>query len=348
MRILFDVAHPAHVHFFRHMIPELQRRGHDTLILSRHKEVTTQLLDEFGLAHVPVGRPSRHGRAGQLLELVARDIALFRHGRRFKADVVVTRNPAGVQAARLLGAVGIFDTDDGYSAGVHFKAALPFAHYITSPDCLEETVGPRHVKYRGYKQSAYLHPNHFSPRPSVLAGLGLEPGQAFYFVRFVAMQASHDVGQAGMPLELKRAALAMLEKRGRVVLSCEGEVPQEWRHLAYRLPPHQIHDVLAFATIALGDSGTVPAEASVLGAPSLHFSSYAGRIRYLNELEARYGLAWSFGPAESARFLAKLEQLLALPDPRHAVAEGHARMLREKIDVAAWFTDFIEQAGNAR
>ncbi len=348
MRILFDIAHPAHVHFFRHMIPELQRRGHDTLVLSRHKEVTTQLLDEFGLDHIPVGRPSRHGRVGQLLELLERDVALFRHGRRFKADVVVTRNPAGVQAARLLGAVGIFDTDDGYSAGVHFKAALPFAHYITSPDCLEETVGPHHVKYRGYKQSAYLHPDHFSPRPEVLSGLGLEPGQPFYFVRFVAMQASHDVGQAGMSLDLKRRTLAMLEQRGRVVLSCEGEVPREWQHLAYRLPPHQLHDVLAHAALVVGDSGTVPIEAAVLGAPALHVSSYAGRLRPLNELERLYGLAWSYPPSESDRFLARLAELLALPDPRHAVAEGHARMLREKIDLANWFTGFIEQAGSAR
>jgi len=345
MKILFDIAHPAHVHFFRHIVADLNRRGHDTWILSRHKEVTTSLLDQFGMAHTPVGRPSRQGRAGQLLELVNRDLALIRHGRRFRADVVVTRNPAGVQAARMLGAVGIFDTDDGYSAGIHFRAALPFAHYITSPDCLSEDMGPRHVKYPGYKQSAYLHPDHFSPNPDVLARVGLSPGDRFFFVRFVAMQASHDIGQSGMSPELKRRVVTLLERQGRVILSCEDEVPREWRHLAYILPPHQIHDLLAYATIVLGDSGTIPAEAAVLGTPALHISSYAGRIRYLNELEHRYGLAWSFNPSESNEFVSKLEEMLSLPDPRAAVAAGHDRMLTEKINVAKWFTDFIEHVG---
>jgi uncharacterized protein len=348
MRVLFDIAHPAHVHFFRHMIPELNRRGHDTWILSRDKDVTTRLLDEFGLPHTPVGRPSQLGRPGQLMELVNRNLALVRHGRRFKADTVVTRNPAGVQAARLLGATGIFDTDDGFSAGVHFRAALPFAHYITSPDCLSEDLGPRHVKYQGYKQSAYLHPDHFTPDPSVVADLGLSRSDRYFVVRFVALQASHDKGEAGMPMSVKRNVIALLQRHGRVLLSSESRIPDEWKHLEIRLPAHRMHDLLAFATVVVGDSGSMPIEAAVLGTPSLHVSSYTGRLRPLNELEHRYGLAWSFTPADSAQFMEKLEELVSLPSPRELVAAGHARMLSEKINVATWFTDFIERAGKPR
>ena len=32
MRVLFDIVHPAHVHFFKHMIWELEKRGHQTRI----------------------------------------------------------------------------------------------------------------------------------------------------------------------------------------------------------------------------------------------------------------------------------------------------------------------------
>jgi predicted glycosyltransferase len=348
MRILFDIAHPAHVHFFRHMIPELKHRGHATSILSRDKDVTTRLLDAFGMEHTPVGRPSRRGRPGQLMELVSRNLALVRHGRRFKADVVVTRNPAGVQAARLLGATGIFDTDDGYSAGVHFRAALPFAHYITSPDCLAEDLGPRHVKYAGYKQSAYLHPDHYTPDPGILAELGLGQSDRYFVVRFVALLASHDKGEAGMPMALKRDAIAFLERHGRVFVSSESELPAEWKHLEFRLQPHRAHDLLAFATLVLGDSASMPIEAAVLGTPALHVSSYTGRLRPLNELEHRYGLAWSYEPTHSAPLMAKLKELVSQPHPRHSVAAGHARMLAEKINVADWFCDFIERVGTSR
>lgn len=342
MRILFDIVHPAHVHFYKHMIPALEARGHETAILARDKDVTSSLLCHYQLRHHTVGRPSR-GRFGQLAELVRRDLVLARLARSFGADMVVTRNPAGVQAARLVGAVGIFDTDDGSAAGIHFKAARPFAHHLTSPECLGEDWGPRHTRYNGYKQSAYLHPDHFTPDATVLDELGLARDERFFVVRFVAMNASHDQGEGGMPDDAKCAVLERLTKRGRVFLSCENGVPSEWAHLAYQLPPHRLHDLLAFATLFVGDSQTMAAEAAFLGIPALRSSSFAGRLSLLDELERRYGLTWAFQPQASDQLLRKLDELLALgADARAVVAPGRARMLREKTNVARWYVDFIE------
>lgn len=346
MRILFDIVHPAHVHFFKHMITGLRARGHDALIVARDKDVTSRLLDALGFPHATVGRPAGN-RAGQLRELLHRDVVLARAARRFGADVIVTRNPAGAHAARLVGAVGIFDTDDGSAAGVHFRAARPFAHVLTSPDCLPEDWGPRHVKYAGYKQSAYLHPNHFRPDPTVLDDVGVARGEPFFVVRFVAMDASHDKGETGLPLAAKRALLAKLSAKGRVFLSCEGRVPDEWRSYAYQVAPHRMMDLMAYATLVVGDSQTMAAEAAVMGTPSVRASSFAGRISYLEELERRYGLTWAFPPSRADEFLARVDELLARRDPRASIADGHARMLREKIDVAAWYTDFIERRGAA-
>lgn len=339
MRVLFDIVHPAHVHFFKHMIRGLEARGHGTRIVARDKDVTTALLDQLGLPYKSVGAPVR-GRLGQLRELLRRDLALAREIRELDADVVVTRNPAGVQAARLARATGVFDTDDGSAAGVHFKAARPFAHVLTSPDCLPEHWGKRHVKYRGYKQSAYLHPEHFTPDPAALAEVGLARGEPFFVVRFVAMAASHDTGEAGLALDTKRELLARLSRHGRVLLSCEGGVPDEWQHLAYRAAPHRMHDLLAYAELVVGDSQTMAAEAAVLGTPSLRASTFAGRISYLEELEHRYGLTFGFTPDQGGAFLAKLAELLDAG--KEAFAAGHERMLRDKVNVATWYVDFIE------
>lgn len=348
MRALFDIVHPAHVHFFKHMIRALQAQGHETRIVARAKDVTSKLLDLYQLPHAVVGRPSRRGKLGQLVELAQRDFTLARAARAFGADVIVTRNPAGVQAARLLpGVVGIFDTDDGSAAGVHFKAARPFAHWLTSPDCLPERWGRRHVAYQGYKQSAYLHPDHFTPDESVLADLGVARGEPYFVVRFVAMDASHDGGEAGMPASAKAEVIARLQKRGRVFVSCEGEVPEKWRHLAYSAPAHRLHDVLAFAQLVVGDSQTMAAEAAFLGTPALRSSTFAGRISYLDELEHRYGLTWGYHPRDTDAFLRKLDELLARSDVRASVADGRERMLRDKVNIATWFTDFILARGRA-
>lgn len=311
-------------------------------MLAREKDVTTALLERLGIPYDSVGRSGAKGRFAQARELLGRDLALVQLARKFRPDVIVTRNPAGAQAGRLLGVPAVFDTDDGRAAGVHFHAAAPFAHVITTPDCTDEDYGRKHIRYPGYKQTAYLHPNHFTPDPRVLDDLGLARGERFYLVRFVAMHASHDVGEDGLSNEVRRAVVERLRARGRVFATFEGPTPPEYESLRFPLSPDRLHDALAFAELLVGDSQTMAAEAAVLGTPSLRVSSWTGRLAYLTELEARYGLTFAYTPARSNELLAHLDRWLVEPSLRATVAPAHARLLTDKVDVAAWMTDFLE------
>ena len=342
MRVLFDISHPAHVHFFKHMVRGLEARGHQTRLVARHKDVTTALLDRLGLPYETVGASGRKTLFGQARELVDRDLRLARIARDFRPDVIVTRNPAGAQVGRLLGVPAVFDTDDGRAAGVHFWAAAPFAHVITTPDCTDEDYGRRHVKYPGYKQGAYLHPAHFTPDRGVLAALGVGPEERFFIVRFVAMVASHDVGEGGLPAAVKHGIVARLRACGRVFVSSEGPLPDELSDLAFPLSPDRMHDAIAFADLMVGDSQTMAAEAAVLGTPSLRVSSWTGRLAYLNELEQRYGLTFAYLPRQADALLGHLDRWLAEPRLRASLAGQHQRLLAEKVDVARWFVDFLE------
>ena len=348
MRVLFDIVHPAHVHFFKHMLRELERRGHPTRIVAREKDVTTALLDRLGFEYETVGRSGKKSLFGMGEELLRRDLVLARVARKFKPDLIVTRNPAGAQTGRLLGIQSIFDTDDGRAAGIHFWSAAPFAHVITTTDCTEEDYGRRHVKYPGYKQTAYLHPNHFKPDVSVLGALGVEPGERYFIVRFVAMVASHDLGEGGLPIEAKRRLIEKLSARGRVFLSSEDKLPPELSHMKFPLPPDKLHDALAFADLLVGDSQTVAAEAAVLGTPSLRVSSWTGRLAYLTELEKRYGLTFAYHPKDAEQLLAHVDRWLAEPSLRQSLAPAHAQLLKDKVDVSEWFVEFMERRAGAR
>jgi hypothetical protein len=343
MRVLFDIAHPAHVHFFKNIIRALDDAGHATAIVARDKEVTHELLDHYGFEYTTTGRAARRGLLGHLGEMLQRDWALLRVARRFQPDVIAARNPCGVQVARLVGAVGLFDTDDGIaSSGIHFRAAAPFAHVITSPDCLAEDHGSKHVTYPGYKQSAYLHPNVFTPAPDVRDLLGIAADEPYFIARFVALAASHDLGEAGLDAEAKADVIRRLQRRGRVFISSEEELTGEWADLALDIPTHRFHDALAFASLCVGDSQSVTAEAAFLGVPALRLSTYAGRVCYLQEMQNAYGLCWNFPPSQRQAFLDKLDALLAEKDPRAAVAEGHARMQAAKCDMTRWMCRAIE------
>jgi uncharacterized protein len=341
VKILFDIVHPAHVHFFKHVIRGLEKRGHETRIVARDKDVTNALLDRLGFPYETVGRPQKSlfGMAGELLR---RDLVLARVARKFRADLIVTRNPAGAQAGRLLGIRSVFDTDDGKAAGVHFWSAAPFAHVVTTPDCLTEDHGHRHVKYPGYKQTAYLHPNHYTPDPSVRRELGVGENERYFIVRFVAMGASHDVGEGKLSLQTKRAIVDRLQAHGRVFVSSEGPMLDDFQALKFPLPPDRMHDALSFADMLVGDSQTMAAEAAVLGTPNLRVSAWSGRLALLTELEERYGLTFAYTPDRAAELMAHLERWLAEPSLRGSLLGASKRLLSEKVDVAQWFVSFLE------
>jgi predicted glycosyltransferase len=342
VRILFDIAHPAHVHFFKNIVSTLSKRGHAVHILARKKDVTTVLLDRLGFDYDVTGQSGRKGWFGQGRELIERDLAVAKLAHRFRADMIVTRNPAGAQAARLLGVRSVFDTDDGRAAGVHFWAAASFAHVITTPDCIGESYGRRHVPYAGYKQTAYLHPAHFKPNPQVLEALGVEPGQRLFMLRFVDMVASHDTAETGLPKAALIQIADRLRRHGKVVATHESQLPEQLRDLSFPLSPDKLHDVLAFCDLLVGDSQTMAAEAAVLGTPSLRISTWAGRLAILDELEQRYGLTAAYHPRQLDAALARLDSWLEQPRLRDTMATQHHKLLNDKIDVAAWFSDFIE------
>ncbi|MGD9006073.1 MAG: DUF354 domain-containing protein [Desulfobacterales bacterium] len=342
MVVLFDIVHPAHVHFFKHIIRGLQKAGHKTLVVARDKDVTLALLNHYGLDYITVGQSGRKSRFSQLKELLYRDWVIWKIARDFKVNVILTRNPAGVQAARLTGALGIFDTDDGRAAGIHFRAAAPFADIITTPDCLEENFGRKHITYPGYKQCAYLHPDHFKPDPAVMKILGVNSDQKYFLVRFVDMIASHDTGEAGLSYDDKIRIVEHLMRFGRVFVSSEGRLPEKWQSLKIKIPPHTLHDALAYATLCVGDSQTMAAEAAMLGTPSLRVSTFSGRISYLNELEQNYGLTFGFHPNEIDRFFSKLNEILKGSNYFEHVKTSHQRLIREKCNVAQWFIDFLK------
>ena len=47
MKILIDIGHPGHVHFFKHAVWELQKRGHEVFFSAREKDVTLLLLEHY-------------------------------------------------------------------------------------------------------------------------------------------------------------------------------------------------------------------------------------------------------------------------------------------------------------
>jgi len=341
MNVLIDIAHPAHVHFYRHLRSQLLQLGADVLVTARDKDVTLELLRTFEIPHLVFGRAGHRTWTGQFIELVTRDAFLVWRGRRFQPDVVLTRNPTGVHAARALRAIGVFDTDDGRSAGVHFRSAAAFAHVITAPDCLPESFGSKERRYASYKSLAYLHPSVFTPRQDIRAELGLGANDKFSVLRLVAHDASHDSKARGIDDRARRRIVARLKLHGPVFVSGERDVPADLGGEELRIQPELMHDVLAAASMVVGDSQTIASEAGILATPSIRVNSWVDSSPHITEMERRYGLVFSYGPDQVDQVIERIDRLLVDPRTPETWRRRRDRMLQDKIDLTAWYKQLV-------
>ncbi|MBZ0278437.1 MAG: hypothetical protein K8I60_19980, partial [Anaerolineae bacterium] len=100
-------------------------------------------------------------------------------------------------------------------------------------------------------------------------------------------------------------------------------------------PPEQIHHLLAFATLYIGEGGTMLTEAAILGTPALFASSLQAGNWF--DLRDHYGLLYFYDNGTAAQ--EKAHELLSNPHLKQEWAERRARLLQEKIDPTPWFVD---------
>ena len=342
MRILVDVSHPAHVHLFRNAIRCWQERGDEVKITAREKEVLVGLLQCYGLEFEVISR-ERKGLVGQGRELIERDWRLWRVARRFRPDFLIGTSPSAAHVSRLVRGTSVFFCEDDRDA-VPLQAAIsyPFAHWICTPDSLEETYGRKHVKHPSYHELAYLHPNHFAPDPGIRQELGVGEDTPYFVLRFVGLHAHHDAGERGLAHDMKVRLLELLRGHGPVFITSETPLVPPFEDHRIVLPPHRLHHILAGAALVVSDSQTVTAEAAVLGTPSVRCNTFVGRLSYLEELEHRYGLARGFLPEQAGELYRVAEQWLADPALRERFAERRQTMLADKCDLTQWIVDLLD------
>jgi len=338
VRILFNIGHPAQVHLFKNLIWELERQGHQCKITTIAKDVSLHLLDSYGFEYEVVGQ-GKPTLATKALELIRVEPKLYRIARSFRPDLLVggVGNMYVAHVGKLLRKPSIV-FDDTEHARIEHRLMDPFVSVICTPSCYRSDIGPKQIRYNGYHELAYLHPNRFTPDPAFLTELGLVKGDRFIIVRFVSWQASHDVGQHG--IRDKVGLVKVLEQYGRVLIVSEGALPEELQPYQLRVSPEKLHDLLYYATLYVGEGGTTAAEAAMLGTPSIFVSTLTGTMGNFIELEETYDLLYSFIGSDVA--LSRVMEILKDPASKENWKAKRENLLKDKIDVTAFMVWFIQ------
>ena len=343
MRLLIDISHPAHVHLFRNAIRLWQEKGYPIVITARDKDITANLLTLYGLDYQIISK-AKPGLIGLLLGLVEHDMGVLHVARQFKCDFMMGTSVAVSHASKLLPAKSIVFNEDNRESSPYFAMlTYPFADHIVTPAVLGEDYGKRHHTYAGSQELAYLHPNYFTPDIAVLRELGIGEDETYSILRFVALGASHDIGQKGIDDVIKHQIIAELSKVGRVFITSEGALSPEFEPYRLRVSPEKIHHVLALARLFVGDSQSMTIEAAVLGTPAIRCNTFVGRTPVIEELEHRYHLTYGFLPQDSQAIVAKIKEILSDPNSEALWQERRAVYLSDTVDLTAWMVDLIEQ-----
>jgi uncharacterized protein len=341
MRILVDINHPAHVHLFKYFIREMEKLGHELLIVARSKEVTYDLLREYKFNFIP--RKGYDGLFGKTIGLLVINLQLLKISRKFKPDILTGMNNIYVaEVAAILGKTSLLfnDTEDMKLVNV---LAHPFASQIITPSCYKKDHGKKHVKYDGFQELAYLHPNWFEPDPSVLALLQVKKGEIFFLLRFVSWKAGHDIAEKGLSTEAKIKICNILEKHGKVFISSERKLEKEFEKYRLPIPPGKIHSVMFYAHMLVCDSQTMATEAGLLGTPAIRCNSLVGSMHGKGNFDelAKYGLVYSV--SDEADVFKLIDEFLNIDNLKQEFKNRKDKMLSKKTDVTRWMVDYVSQ-----
>jgi predicted glycosyltransferase len=339
VRILIDIGHPAHVHYFRNLAKNLIAKGWDVLFTTRDKEVTLALLDHYGFQYVNFGTPFR-GRVGKVWGLFWFSLRLFITALRFKPDYFLNATMYSAIVAWLLGKPH-FSLEDTFNME-QVRLYLPFTTAVFTGTYPHTRLGAKEIHFSGYQELAYLHPRHFTPDPHIAQSSGWDLSKKHVILRLVSWTASHDFGHAGISLSNKRKLIAELSKQAELWISAEGELPEEFDKFRLKTSPERIHDVLACCSLLIGESFTMASECAMLGVPAIVIHNT--RSFYLQDQEKRYGLVFNFSESleDQDRAIARALALLSKADLKEEWQRRRNRMLSDCIDPSAFFVWFIE------
>jgi len=340
MRVLIDIVHPAHVHFFRQPMQQLLARGHEILITSRRKEIAEDLLNAYQLEHVVLS--GEGGRAGLLGELLIRDFRLVQTVRRWRPDVMAAICGLFISHAGTICRVPSLTFYDTENAKLQNALTYPLSTRVIVPRCYKgRTPAARTIRYPGYHELSYLRPTYFKPDRDVAIANGLDETGATFLLRLVAWKANHDIGERGLTADAVRAVVVKLSQHGKVLLSSEAPLAEDLEAYRYRGAPELIHHVMAYCAGFFGESATMASECAVLGVPAV-YAANTGR-GYTDEQETRYGLVHNARKLDPATLDAAVSWLLAYS--ADMAAQRRQKMLGDTCDVAAFAASAIEARG---
>lgn len=344
------ISHPAHFHMFRNSIAQLQNDGHKVVVVIRPKDVLEQLCIDAQMPYYKVkNRPKKWGMFGLAIFLVEKIFEVVHIVRKEHPDLLVGSDGVLAYAGTICNVPSFeFFEDDVNIIRLYAKMFFPFYTNIVCPNvCQAGKWDKKKIGYEGYQKLTYLHPNYFNPDKKIVKKYIDIDKEPYFILRFAQLTAHHDRGIHGFTKEVANTVINLLKPYGSIYITAEGTLDSEFEKYRLRIDPLDIHHILAYATLYIGDSQSMAVESSILGTPCVRFNDFVGtkKISVLEELEHKYGLTYGISSQQPELLYTKINELLTKAKNdvlRDEYQRQRQKMLRDKIDVTKFWIWFIE------
>ena len=344
MNILIQLSHPAHFHLYKNIVRNLQADNHEVFIVIKTKDILEDLLRQANLPYYNIlPTEKRRGKFDILWNMIVKDFRIACFCIKHKINFLTGSTPEVAHVSWLLRRFSANTGEDDIAVVPAFvKIAGPFVQTLLSPEvCDNGKLNAKSIKYNSYHELTYLHPNHFSPDKQIVEKY-FSAEKPYFIIRFAKLNAHHDKGIQGINTKIAQKIIDILKPHGTIYITSERELEPQFEQYRIKINLLDMHHVMAFAQLYIGDSQTMAAEAGVLGVPFVRFNGFVGRIGYLRELEDYYNLGYGINTNELERLYSTISELVTMPNRKEIFQQRRQKMLSEKIDYAKFLTWFIE------
>lgn len=278
-----DLDNTPHVPFFRPIIDNLRRQGHEVMVTARDAYNVVDLLKLYRLDCTVVGRHFGRNKVMKVAGLLARTAQLLPVARARRPDVAVSHGSrAQILAAKILRLPSVVIAD--YEHVTHLTRPDVAIVPEVMPADVDRHLSKRVKRYPGIKEDVYA--NDFVPDESLRKELGLGREDIVVTFRPPATEAHYHRAESD---ELSAAALEMLlaHDRTKIVLLPRNE--QQHLRLASRyahhlgsgkiiIPARAVDglNLVWHSDLVVSGGGTMNREAAALGVPV--YSTFRGPV----------------------------------------------------------------------
>jgi uncharacterized protein len=341
-KIAIYINHPSQYYIFKNIIRLLNVKNIKTKVFIKEKDILEDLLIGGNIEYKLIYKNKKSNSIFNLITSVyIKNKILYNDLKSYMPDFLISCGSDVAQVGFLLD-IPCFVFNDDDAGVVPFSAFFgwPFATKIFAPESCDMGYWKRKtIAYHGYLKLAYLHPSYFKPDKSVLSKYSLLDNP-FFLIRSVNLTAHHDKNIRGLNNELVEKLIKKLSQHGKVLISSEKELPGTLREYKLKINPLDIHHILYFSSLLVGDSQSMSQEAAILGTPSVRFNDFVRRIGVLEELEHKYHLTFGISPDTPEMLINKVEEVVTKYD-RSIFRTRADKMIAEMIDLPAMVTWFL-------